>query len=420
MASTPPQPTPTRYHGAAIALHWLLAGLLVYQFALGLRLDTVSGVAKFTVFQLHKSIGITVLLLSLARVALRLAPPRPADFGEGAQKLAARLVHWAFYAIMLLAPLSGWIIVSTAKIKVSTMLFGAVPWPHLPLPSAFNQPAQLAHTVLVWSLPALIALHVGAVLYHLRKRDEVPGRMFPIALSLGSGIVAGMAWLALALGLGLGGPIPDFWNHANAPAPQPQNLPVTLVQPLTEPTATSASPEPTETAAGAEVAQSCDWKVEPASGLGFTAHYGADPINGSFRKWQARIRFCADDLPHAAISATINLASAATGDADRDENLRGVSFFDTAQFARSRFTASGFKLLGPGRYSASGMLSLHGVSRPVKLVFSLKLTGDNATAQGTTTLSRLAFGVGSDEWAETDQIPDAVAVQFTIRATRAN
>jgi len=420
MTSTPPQPTPTRYHGAAIALHWLVAGLLVYQFALGLRLDTVSGVAKFTAFQLHKSIGITVLLLSLARLALRLTLPRPAEFGEGAQKLAARLVHWAFYAIMLLAPLSGWIIVSTAKIKVPTLLFGVMSWPHLPLAPAFNQPAELAHTVLVWSLPALIALHVGAVLYHLRKRDEVPERMFPVALPMSIGIVTGLAWLALAFGFGLGGPIPDLWSHANAATAQSQNVPVTLVQPTTEPTATIATPEPTETAAGAEVAQSCDWKVEPASKLGFIAHYGADPINGTFRKWQARIRFCADDLSHASIAATINLASAATGDADRDENLRGVSFFDAAQFAQARFTASGFKLLGPGRYSANGTLSLHGVSRPVKLVFALKLTGNNATAQGTTTLSRLAFGVGGDEWAATDQIPDAVAVQFTIQATRAN
>ena len=177
MASTPPKPAPARYHGVAILLHWLLAGLLVYQFALGLRLDAVTGGTKFTAFQLHKSIGITVLLLSLARLALRLTSRRPAEVGDGLQKLAGRLTHWAFYGIMLLAPLSGWIIVSTAKVKLPTMLFGVVPWPHLPLLPAFNQPAVLAHTVLVWSLPAMIALHVAAALYHLRKRDEVPGRM---------------------------------------------------------------------------------------------------------------------------------------------------------------------------------------------------------------------------------------------------
>ena len=182
-AKSPPS---ARYHAAAIALHWLLAALLVFQFALGLRLEDVPGPQKFTAFQFHKSIGITILLLSLARLALRLAIPRPAELGEGLQKLAGRLTHWAFYAVMLLVPLSGWIIVSTAKLKVPTMLFGLVNWPHLPLPAAFNQPADAAHTVLAWALPALIVLHVAAVIYHLRQRDAVPQRMFPAALAPGA------------------------------------------------------------------------------------------------------------------------------------------------------------------------------------------------------------------------------------------
>ena len=420
MASTPPQLTPARYHGAAILLHWLLAGLLVYQFALGLRLDGVTGSAKFTAFQLHKSIGITILLLSLLRLALRLTLRRPAEVGDGVQKLAARLTHWAFYGIMLLAPLSGWIIVSTAKIKVPTMLFGVVPWPNLPLPAAFNQPAVLAHTVLTWSLPALIALHVGAVLYHLRQRDEVPGRMFPVSLAGGVGVVGGLAVLASAAGLGIAGPLPDLWSRPSAPSAEPVVSAEPLAESTAAPEATNAAPEPTATAVGAEIAVSCDWTVQSGSKLGFTAHYGGEPINGTFRKWQAKIKFCADDLPHASINASVNLASAATGDADRDSSLQGASFFDTARFAQARFTATGFKLLGPGRYAASGNLSLHGVNRPVRAVFTLVQRSAEATAQGSTSLSRLAFGVGSDEWAATDQIPDVVAVQFTIRATRAN
>ena len=420
MASTPPKPAPARYHGVAILLHWLLAGLLVYQFALGLRLDAVTGTDKFAAFQLHKSIGITILLLSLARLALRLTLRHPAEFGQGAQKLAAQVVHWAFYGIMVFAPLSGWISVSTAKLKVPTLLFGALPWPHLPLLPAFNQPAVLAHTVLTWSLPALIALHVAAVIYHLRKRDEVPGRMFPAATSVVAGVIGGVAWLGLTAALGLSGPLPDLWSHKASPIAEPPKLPNPLPYPTPAMPSPNAEPAPTETAPGAEVAVSCDWTVQPGSRLGFVAHYGSDPVGGTFRKWQARIKFCADDLPHASIAATVNLASAATGDADRDENLRGASFFDTAQFAQARFSASGFKLLEPGRYAASGKLSLHGVDRPVRIVFTLVQRGAAATAQGSTSLSRLAFGVGSDEWAATDQIPDAVAVQFTIRAVRAN
>ena len=424
MASTPPTPAPVRYHHAAILLHWLLAYLIVYQFALGLRLDGTSGGMKFTAFQLHKSIGITVLLLSLARLALRLTLPRPAEFGQGAQKLAAQMVHWAFYGIMVFAPLSGWIIVSTAKVKLPTMLFGVVPWPHLPLLPAFNRPAVLAHTVLVWSLPALIALHVAAVLYHLHKRDEVPGRMFPASLAGGIGVVGGAALLALSAGLGMAGPLPDLWSRPSAVAASIDTGPTPVID-TSEPAALSEQTEAVTGASDQPDAEKakfrCDWIIEPGTRIGFIAHYGGEPINGTFRKWSvARIKFCADDLPHASINWNIDLASADTGDASRDENLRGASFLDTTRFAQAKFIANGFKLLGPARYAATGKLSLHGVDRPVRVVFTLVQRGAAATAQGGTSLSRLAFGVGSDEWAATDQIPDAVAVQFTIRAVRAN
>ncbi len=420
MTANPAQSAPpARYHGAAMALHWLLAALLVFQFALGLRLDEVAGSQKFTAYQFHKSIGITILLLSLARLALRLAVPRPVEVGDGLQKLAGRLTHWAFYGVMLLAPLSGWIIVSTAKLKLPTVLFGLVTWPNLPLPAGFNQPAGLAHTVLAWSLPALIALHVAAVVYHLRQRDAVPARMFPAALAPVLGLVSGLTLLAMTAALGLAGPIPDLWVRAPAPL---------AAAPLAVEPAESASeiaptdlPSPLASAtADAAVALSCDWMVQPGSRLGFTAQYSVEPVTGTFRKWSARIKFCPDDLPRASFAATISLASADTRDPSRDENLRGPSFFDVARFAQARFTASGFKALAPGRYAASGTLSLHGVSRPVRLVFNLKVVGDTADAQGSTTLSRLAFGVGSDEWTATDQIPDPVTVQFTIRARRAN
>ena len=412
---------PSRYHGAALFLHWTLAVLLVFQFALGLRLDTVTaGAAKFTAYQFHKSIGISILLLSLARLALRLTLPRPAEVGMGMQRLGARLVHWAFYAVMILAPLTGWIIVSTAKLKVPTMLFALVPWPNLPLPAGLNQPAALAHTVLAWSLPALIALHVAAVLYHLRKRDEVPGRMVPGSVPAAVGLASGAALLALGAWLGTDGPIPNLWSPRPFAAATVAAAEATPIPEAPTPPPAPAAPTPTASAAGATKAVSCDWTVGPTSRLGFTTHYAGEPITGTFHKWQAHIRFCPDDLPHASIAATINLASADTNDASRDENLHGASFFDAAHFAQARFSASGFKLVAPGRYAANGTLSLHGVSRPVKLDFTLKVVGDTADAQGSTALSRLAFKVGSDEWTATDQIPDPVTVQFTIHAHRAN
>ena len=281
-AQTAQTTQPVRYHGAAMALHWLLAALLVFQFALGLRLEDVAGAQKFTAYQFHKSIGITILLLSLARLALRLALPRPAQVGEGLQKLAGRLTHWAFYGVMLLVPLSGWIIVSTAKLKVPTLLYGLVAWPNLPLPAALNDPAELAHTALAWSLPALIVLHVAAVIYHLRQRDTVPARMFPVALAPVLGLVSALTLLAMAAGLGLIGPIPDLWHRppaslAAAPMIAERAELASEIAP-TEIPASGAS-----ASADAAVALSCDWTVQPGSRLGFTAQYSAEPVTGTFR-----------------------------------------------------------------------------------------------------------------------------------------
>ena len=412
--------TPVRYHGAAIALHWLLALLLAYQFALGLRLeDKVAPSAVFTAFQQHKSVGIAILLLSLLRLALRYTKPRPAEIGTGLELLAARAAHTAFYAIMLLGPLSGWIIVSTAKIKVPTLLFGLVPWPHLPVPAGMHDPAALGHSVLGWALPALFVLHVAAVLYHWRQRDPVPGRMLPAAVKLGTGLAAGLGAVLLAGLLGRAGPIPDLWSSLTAPAPAAAPLPETS-DPVDVAILASEAPEPaiSDEPVATEAAASCDWAVAPGSRLGFVADYSGTPVNGSFRKWDAKIRFCEADPAAGSIAATVALASADTADASRDENLKGPAFFDIAANPQARFAAKGFKQLAPGRFAADGTLTLHGKSRPVRLVFTLKITGDKAVAQGSARLSRLAFGVGSDEWAATDELADAVSVTFAIQAKR--
>ncbi len=423
MTEEPQAVSPARYHGAAISLHWLIALLLAYQFALGLRLeDKVSPEQVFVNFQQHKSIGIAILVFSLVRLALRLTKPRPAEVGSGMEKLAAKWAHRAFYAIMILGPLTGWAVVSTAKVKLPTILFGLIPLPHLPLGAAAREPAELAHSVLVWALPALVALHVAVVLYHLRQRDPVPGRMFPATLKAGAGIGLGLAALGLVGLLGLAGPIPNLWARPSAPAPVPVSTEVAATVETEAPSLeVTETPEvlATDTAVPTEeAALNCDWTVASGSRLGFTASYGGEPVNGSFRDWTAQIKFCEDDPAAGSINASIGLASADTADSSRDENLKGAQFFDTASFPRARFAAKGFKALAGGRYAADGALSLRGKSRPVRLTFTLKINGDKATAQGSARLNRLAFGVGTDEWAATDQIADAVAVNFTIQARR--
>jgi cytochrome b561 len=199
-----------RYTTVAIVLHWLIAfsilgligaGWWMTQAAEGLRdLPPAERRAMApqvqAVFQLHKSMGLTVLVLSLARLGWRLINPPPAlpSGMPGWQKAAASLTHIGFYVVMLGLPLSGWAYVSTGfnaagdPFPVTTMWFGLFEVPHLAfiadaaeeVRKSMAAAAVEAHELLVYATVALLALHVGAAIKHQWvDKDGVAARMLP-------------------------------------------------------------------------------------------------------------------------------------------------------------------------------------------------------------------------------------------------
>jgi cytochrome b561 len=191
MAEAAPDAGARRFSTAAILLHWTIAVLIVTNLAIGLKLDDIHGLAKFMALQWHKSFGITVLALSLARFGWRIAhppPPYPPELGRW-ERAAASTVHWGFYALMLGLPLTGWMIVSASPTNIPTVLYQAIPWPHigpihhLPIPTRKRLEHQLTgvHATLAWIALALLALHVAAALKHqFLDRNRVLWRMLPI------------------------------------------------------------------------------------------------------------------------------------------------------------------------------------------------------------------------------------------------
>jgi cytochrome b561 len=123
----------------------------------------------------HKTLGIVILVLALVRLAVRArygAPPLPADLPEPL-KLAARLSHYAFYALMIGMPLIGWGMLSAGAYPV--VLFGNVRLPAiLPQSDTLHTLLWNAHFCLAFAFFALILVHVGAALFHaLIRRDTV-------------------------------------------------------------------------------------------------------------------------------------------------------------------------------------------------------------------------------------------------------
>lgn len=170
-------PMDARYSGVAIAFHWVIAAFVLMNLAIGL-LPPLRGWMPG-----HKSIGITVLVLTLARVAWRLAHrPPPLPPGTRAwEKGLAHATHWSLYALLLAMPLSGWVMASGSAKRRPLDWFGLFDIPYLPVSIQAGEFGHEAHELLGWGMLALVALHIAAALrHHLILRDNVLARMAPV------------------------------------------------------------------------------------------------------------------------------------------------------------------------------------------------------------------------------------------------
>ncbi|RZA13738.1 MAG: YceI family protein [Lysobacteraceae bacterium] len=156
-----------------------------------------------------------------------------------------------------------------------------------------------------------------------------------------------------------------------------------------------------------------DYAQAPGSTLVFAGKYQGEVFTGRFPGFATRFSFDPTQLASAKLEVTIPLATAATSNPDYDDQLRGGDFFDSAKFATATYSASKFRALGGNRYAADGTLSLHGVSKPVTLEFTWT-AGAAPVLAGKATVSRLAFGVGGGDWADTKLIPDAIAISTKV------
>lgn len=172
-----------RYTSVAVALHWVIAIALIVQLYVGFFNDGFPREVRGDVMSLHKSLGITVLLLSVVRLVWRLMhrpPPLPAGLKPWERSLS-HVVHWGLYVVMIGAPLAGWAM-SSASPKVRPIPFWGAEFPALPLPrgAALQESMAQAHWALGLLGVLLIALHLGGGLKHrFVDGHDVLWRMIP-------------------------------------------------------------------------------------------------------------------------------------------------------------------------------------------------------------------------------------------------
>ena len=166
------------YGRVARWLHWSIAALVIANIVLGLFHDGLG--ALFPAMPLHKAIGITVLALTFVRIGWRLGhapPPLPAAM-PGWEKGAARAAHLAFYALLLILPLSGWVMSSAGTYPLTWFWLFDVPRFAVTKGDAVVGLSRSAHELLGLAFAALALIHIAAALrHHFVVKDSVLRRM---------------------------------------------------------------------------------------------------------------------------------------------------------------------------------------------------------------------------------------------------
>ncbi len=172
-----------RYSTVSLILHWLIAALVLTQVLLITARESSHGPVARQLLDLHKSVGMGVLILTVLRILWRMmnpAIPLPAAMPRW-ETLLARTTQVLFYVALLALPLTGWAAMSAMGRDVSW--FGLFNWPLLPVEGgrAVGRTLLDVHGWVVKGVYVLLALHViGALKHQFIDRDNVLHRMIPL------------------------------------------------------------------------------------------------------------------------------------------------------------------------------------------------------------------------------------------------
>ncbi|MFZ3582346.1 cytochrome b/b6 domain-containing protein [Loktanella sp. DJP18] len=390
---------PTTYGTVTKLFHWLTAALILAIIPLGIiasdmAYDTNAQLAqKALLFSLHKTLGVTVFIVALLRIlwALGHAKPGPLHPERKAETLLAETVHWLLYTALVITPLTGWIG------HAATTGFAPIWWPFgqslpfVPKSEAVSHLFASLHWVFGKVMIAALILHIaGAIKHAVIDRDATLRRM----------------WFGRVSG-------PETGYH-RTPVAAPLMAALIVVVSGGVALALSGGTEERQATAALEQVAS-DWTVQDGT-LGITVTQFGNTVQGSFADWTAAIAFNPDAEGKAGqVDVTVAIGSLTLGSVT--DQAMGADFFNVADFPTATFSAP-IKKTTDG-YIAEGTLTLKGQTAPISLPFTLALDGDTATMQGSTTLNRMDYAIGTSMGDESNLAFD-VAVDVALTATRAD
>ncbi|MBV2361365.1 cytochrome b/b6 domain-containing protein [Thalassococcus sp. CAU 1522] len=389
--------TAKRYGSVAKVFHWtiafgILAAIPLGILANGAPFDTPEALArKAWLFSVHKTLGVTIFFVALARIGWALSQPKPAPLHpeRRLETLLAEVVHWLLYGSLVLVPATGWMH------HAATEGFAPIWWPFgqnlafVPESKAWAETTAALHIVFERVLVVAVLLHVaGAVKHAIIDRDETLARMLPGRTEAGSDtrgghLIAPIAAVAVWAGaLGIGAGLGVFEHEASAAQ-----------------------------VAALEAVDS-DWQVESGT-LTITVQQLGSAVSGQFADWTADITF---DESAGTGTVTVEVAIASLTLGSVTSQAMGPDYFDAGQFPTARFEAD----IAPSEtgFVAAGSLRIRGTDLPVTLPFEMTVVDGKADMQGQVTLDRRAFGIG-DTMTDASQLGFDVIVDVAVTAARA-
>ncbi|WP_428925567.1 cytochrome b/b6 domain-containing protein [Marinibacterium sp. SX1] len=400
--------TASSYGSVARTFHWLTALLILAAWPIGLIANNLSHqildpqvqvteaqiLRTVFLFSMHKTLGVSVFFVALARIAWALTQPRPGllNADRKLESGLAETVHWLLYGSLVLVPLSGWIH------HAATTGYAPIWWPFgqslpfVPKDAAWAEIAGGVHEVLTKVLLVSVLLHVaGAVKHHVIDRDATLRRMVtgrgadtPVPAH-GHSLVPPVLALVLA-GLALvGGGYAGVYGHASG-----------------------------ATGGGALAEVASDWTVDEGS-LQITVQQMGSEVTGSFADWTAAISFEPRDTPGSAgtVEVTVAIPSLTLGTVT--SQAMGGEYFDAEAFPTASFVAE--ILRTEDGYVAPGTLTIRDTPVAAELPFTLELDGDTARMAGQMQVDRMDFGIGSGVKDE-KTLAFGVTIDVALTATR--
>lgn len=398
--------TASSYGSITKSFHWLTVLLILTIIPVGwfavdaadeIRADDAAREALVWraafLFSLHKTLGVTIFFVALARILWALTQRKPGliNGDRPLEAWAAETVHWLLYGTLVAVPLSGWISHAAADGYAPIWWPFGQNLPFVPKSAALVDTAETVHYILQWVLIGAIAAHIiGALKHHIIDKDATLRRMSP-GHAIGhpterqpghflSFVSAGAIWAAA-----FGGAVMLGW-FAERPAPATAQL---------------------------EAVES-GWTVQEGT-LGIAVQQMGSEVTGRFANWTAEINYEPADAPgvHGDVKVTIAIGSLTLGTVTQE--AMGAQYLNAENHPTAVFEAE-LEQTGDN-HIAKGTLTIRDQTVPVEMPFDLTIDGDTATASGELTLDRREYQIGMETKNE-ETLGFDVQARFELTATR--